>query len=50
MMQILNELKMACRDAWKDIQEICFTVFADEDYITGENGIIQIRKLQLSNK
>lgn len=42
--------QMACRDAWKDIHEICFTVFADEDYITGEKGIIQIRKLQLSNK
>lgn len=23
--------QMACRDAWKDIHEICFTVFADED-------------------
>lgn len=22
-MQILNELKMACRDAWKDIRELC---------------------------
>lgn len=42
--------QMAYRDAWKDIHEICFTVFADEDYITGEKGIIQIRKLQLSNK
>lgn len=42
--------QMAGRDAWQDIREICFTVFADEDYITGEKGIIQIRKLQLSNK
>lgn len=41
--------QMARRDAWKDIREICFTVFADEDYITGENGVIRIRGLQLSN-
>ena len=42
--------QMASKDAWQDIQEICFTVFADENCIVGENGIIRIRGLQLSNE
>lgn len=41
---------MARREAWKDIREICFVVFADEDYIRGENGIVRIRDLRLSKK
>lgn len=37
---LLSEI--ADREAWKDIREICFTVFADDRYIEGEKGFIRI--------
>lgn len=40
--------QMARREAWRDIREICFTVFADEAYLAGETGVIRIRDLRLS--
>lgn len=44
---ILRLSEMAPRKAWKDIFEICFTVFASDDYIEGEKGFIQIEKFKL---
>lgn len=41
----LNEISI--RTSWKDVREICFTIFADENYITGENGFIEVHNLQL---
>lgn len=35
------------RESWKDIREICFVVFADDEYIMGENGFIRIKGLRL---
>lgn len=35
------------RESWKDIQELCFVVFADDGYIMGENGFIRIKGLRL---
>lgn len=35
------------RESWKDIREICFIVFADNEYIMGENGFIRIKGLRL---
>lgn len=40
--------EMSNRDAWNDIQEICFTIFADDEYIVGEYGTIKISGLKLS--
>ncbi len=42
----LNEISI--RTSWKDVREICFTVFADENYIVGENGFIEVNNLQLT--
>lgn len=39
--------EMAKRDSWKDVREICFTIFADDGYITGEKGFIRIKNPQL---
>lgn len=33
---------ISSRESWKDVREICFTVFADDEYILGENGFIRI--------
>lgn len=35
------------RESWKDIREICFIVFANDEYIMGENGFIRIKGLRL---
>lgn len=39
--------ELAQRTAWKDVCEICFTVFADDKYIQGEKGFIQLKGFQL---
>ena len=39
---------MADRTNWSDVLEICFTIFADDSYITGESGYIKITDFQLS--
>lgn len=38
---------ISIRESWKDVREICFIVFADDEYIMGENGFIQIKGLRL---
>lgn len=35
------------RESWKDIREICFVVFADDEYIVGEKGFVRIKDLKL---
>lgn len=35
------------RESWKDIREICFIIFANDEYIVGENGFILIKGLRL---
>lgn len=37
------------RNSWKDVKEICFTIFADDNYITGEEGYLEIRDIKLTN-
>lgn len=44
---VLKLSEMAPKKAWKDIFEICFTVFASDDYIEGEKGFIQIKGFRL---
>lgn len=39
---------MADRTSWSDVLEICFTIFADDSYMTGESGYIKIIDFQLS--
>ncbi|WP_337665466.1 hypothetical protein [Pseudoruminococcus massiliensis] len=34
--------ELAKEHSWQDINEICFTVFADDQYITEENGYIKV--------
>ena len=45
---IIPLAKMSSRDSWKEIKEICFTVFADDRYITDEIGYIKISGLRLT--
>ena len=35
-------------DAWQSIKEICFTIFANNDYIKNEKGTITIKNLRLT--
>lgn len=42
---LLSEI--ATREAWRDVGEICFTVFAEDECIVGEKGFIQIDNIQL---
>lgn len=44
----LNELSP--RSTWEGIYEICFCIFADDEYIIGEKGFIEIENLQLIKK
>ena len=46
--RIIPLAKMSSRDSWKEIKEICFTVFADDRYITDEIGYIKISGLRLT--
>lgn len=39
--------ELARENSWQDISEICFTVFADDEYILGENGYIRVCELML---
>ncbi len=39
--------ELARREAWKDICEICFTVFASDQCIVGEKGYIRLKRFQL---
>lgn len=34
-------------DNWEDVCEICFVIFAEDKYIEGEKGFIEIRNLKL---
>ena len=45
---IIPLAKMSSRDSWKEIKEICFTLFADDRYITDEIGYIKISGLRLT--
>ena len=40
--------EMSSRETWKDIREICFTVFADDEYIMGEKGFMRIQDFKLT--
>ena len=47
--QFCEKIKnMADRTSWSDVLEICFTIFADDSYMTGESGYIKITDFQLS--
>lgn len=35
------------KDVWKDVREICFTIFADEKYMLDEKGYVKIYDLSL---
>ncbi len=39
--------EIAPKQSWKDIREICFTIFADDSYIVGEKGYIRIKDFEL---
>lgn len=40
--------ELASENSWQDICEICFTIFADDKYITNDKGYIKIKGLRLS--
>lgn len=42
----MNEL--ATEDAWKDVKEICFTIFANPQYINYGKGYIKVKDFNLS--
>lgn len=39
--------EISCIDTWEDVCEICFVIFAEDKYIEGEEGFIEIRNLKL---
>ena len=45
------KMKNYCTEnLWENIKEICFTVFAEEEYITETKGTFEIKNFQLVNK
>ncbi len=42
--------KIGVVDLWKDIKELCFTVFHGNDYINGDKGTIEIYDFVLMKK
>ena len=36
------------KEAWKKVSQMCFTVFFDESYLSGEKGTLWIQNLRMS--